>query len=53
MQKPCFGVYMHVKLKFDDRYAMFPGEGGRGGCGTFIVVCYFKTEVNDAGRNQK
>lgn len=40
-------------MKFDDIYPIFPGEEGGGGHGPFIVVCYFKTEVNDAGPNQE
>lgn len=38
------------ELKFDDIYTMFREGGGRS---LFIVVCYFKTEVNDACQNQK
>lgn len=51
MQKPSFGVYM---LSWNSMiYILFSRGRGGGGRGPFIVVCYLKTEVNDAGPNQE
>lgn len=49
VQKSCFGVNM---LRVEIRWYLYDVPGGGGvGRSPFIVVCYFKTEVNDACQN--